>query len=735
MPRVAKKDTPAKKEDSEPEEIQTVTQSRSRRTPKPNPKYGNDSFVFTPKAMREDPIEERKTPSAVAVVKKPIVVLSKTTTVKKIIPKKEASVEKETPSPSESRSLRNRATAQSEPAPATKTKASGPTAKKQKLEFDEDDSDGDKKSASTAKSDETKVKSKPAETQLRVTRSRPGDEPAAVEKPIEKSGIFKKVPAKAAAAKTESPGTSKKEADKKDDKKTIKADDGFVTIVNITDIIQKKSEKDEPGEKAEKLKAVPVVTRASQSAGNKTPSVIAKGKDSPASQKASPASQKASPAAQKAGAVAKASPSPKPGLAGVLRARTMASNKKSPSPAAEKRKSEVVEKDDDDDEDEAEEVPSPKRLRSSATDDQDEDEQEEKKKPPKTYSNVQKLMKNNPGLMKNPVVVLKKTSTAQVMKAINNGAGSQPAKPRILNSSVMAATRQSSNVKLLNSTKSDKLFSIDLTEEPVENKTKDRKATIVTITNKGLQNSSNLVNKTQSHNNLNKSLNNSLKLFKSSQSQTPEMSQKSTVQKAGTPATGARKQLTPTSGGQKKQETVTTIGNTKRITRFESWFIIDCPKQEVVPQKHNHSYKLVSLGNALDNIKLPSRWDYRVNLKRRHDGKKENNNNLDDKETEEIYIGEIFDKTIKEQDRRLYEVSNIMFKRTSKASNRAVVDRSVFFRENTYTVTIDGKNCKLIGAPDEVVSFEDIEILLDIVDSVGIGNVCVEQVTNEHLIL
>ncbi len=159
---------------------------------------------------------------------------------------------------------------------------------------------------------------------------------------------------------------------------------------------------------------------------------------------------------------------------------------------------------------------------------------------------------------------------------------------------------------------------------------------------------------------------------------------------------------------------------TRRITKFESWYVIDTKEQESVPPlKHTHTFSLVQLGNHIKEVELPSqKWDFKINLQKRL--KKASSD-------EEVYTGEINDITA--DDNTSYVPSSILFKRSYRDTihhNRTIVDRSVMIKPDSYIIHMNGKQCHFLGAPSDFKSLEDFAILLQIIDSSSLSHSCVE---------
>lgn len=155
----------------------------------------------------------------------------------------------------------------------------------------------------------------------------------------------------------------------------------------------------------------------------------------------------------------------------------------------------------------------------------------------------------------------------------------------------------------------------------------------------------------------------------------------------------------------------------KKITCFETWYVINIPTIEVPTQKPLVNVSLTKIGNEAKQIMLPSnRWTYRITLSK-----------LKNEPTDELYTGEVQDDHIKESEKHLYEPTNIMFRRRkAHASLNMQYDRAIIFKNSTYFLNIDGKSVKLLGSPQTIKNFSEVETLLQIVDDISLVNSCVE---------
>jgi hypothetical protein len=171
--------------------------------------------------------------------------------------------------------------------------------------------------------------------------------------------------------------------------------------------------------------------------------------------------------------------------------------------------------------------------------------------------------------------------------------------------------------------------------------------------------------------------------------------------------------------------TVTQVQNitpagARRVTKFESWYVINVKNDDHATPKHTHTYSLTRLGNRIKEVQLPStKWDYKVTLQRKQ--KKENNN-----EDDEVYTGNMMDNSIAASEKQNFEPSSILFKRSNRENNKVMIDRSLMLKGNMFAITMNGKQCPLLGAPNDIQSVEDVEILLQIIDSCNVNHSCVE---------
>lgn len=307
--------------------------------------------------------------------------------------------------------------------------------------------------------------------------------------------------------------------------------------------------------------------------------------------------------------------------------------------------------------------------------------------------------------------VIAKSPTALPTKII--GSSPKPI-PRILNSMVTPKGKQSPNVKLAGDGTDKKVFSIDLTDDSI----KEKKIIVSPVKSPPLKSPPVAVKENVAYN-------------KPQPSMVLKNKLESELSRMKASANMIRRQMIPTHRHslptQVQHVQTSGAGGARRITKFESWYVIDVKNLEPTPFRHQHTQSLIKLGNSIKELQLPSEsWDYKVTLQRRLP-RKENINE------EEVYEGDVTDKSM-ELEKHNYEPSSILFKRSHRESNKISIDRSLMLKANMYTITMNGKQCKLIGAPDDIKSMEDLEILLSIIDSSTLSHSCVELVTNHDII-
>ncbi|XP_055841937.1 nucleolar protein dao-5 isoform X2 [Episyrphus balteatus] len=210
-----------------------------------------------------------------------------------------------------------------------------------------------------------------------------------------------------------------------------------------------------------------------------------------------------------------------------------------------------------------------------------------------------------------------------------------------------------------------------------------------------------------------------------SQEQTDDAAEKSVMVKENV---GANKVL-PTKAAQTRKLPAEKVcvqrqGNKliKKITCFETWYVINIPETQEQIVKNCLDIPLITLSNAAKTIRLPSSsWSSKVTLYKL-------SAQMANKSHITPYTGEISDQSINEEDREKYQPSCVMFRRSTQqqSQTRMPYDRAVIFKMKTFFTNIDGKNVRLIGAPSKISSFEDIEVLLELVDELDLLHEFVE---------
>lgn len=169
----------------------------------------------------------------------------------------------------------------------------------------------------------------------------------------------------------------------------------------------------------------------------------------------------------------------------------------------------------------------------------------------------------------------------------------------------------------------------------------------------------------------------------------------------------------------------------KKITCYETWFVINLPKSllsETIEEDENEIIKtkfdmsLVKLGNNIKEIPLPDNWNYKITLQKLTPAQIK-------KPNFEPYTGDLNDANILDEDKIKYQPVNIMFRRLSQNSkNRIPFDRAVIFKNQSYFLNIDGKRVRLCnGAPTTIKSIDDIAILLEILNDLSINSEFIEN--------
>lgn len=161
----------------------------------------------------------------------------------------------------------------------------------------------------------------------------------------------------------------------------------------------------------------------------------------------------------------------------------------------------------------------------------------------------------------------------------------------------------------------------------------------------------------------------------------------------------------------------------KKITCYETWYVINIPNNENKPERPSFAMSMIGLGNIAAHVQLPStEWSHKIILTKRK---------VSPADGEEVFNGDVEDRAISEDEKRNYEPCNIMFRRKTAIPGKFNLqyDRAVIFKNDTFFINVDGKNCQLVGAPSKLDDTEDIETLLAVVDFVNLKNNCVELST------
>ncbi|KAI8118805.1 hypothetical protein FF38_10941 [Lucilia cuprina] len=165
----------------------------------------------------------------------------------------------------------------------------------------------------------------------------------------------------------------------------------------------------------------------------------------------------------------------------------------------------------------------------------------------------------------------------------------------------------------------------------------------------------------------------------------------------------------------------------KKITCFETWYVINMPpeiKRSTII-KNQLEMPLIRLANNAKNICLPNDlWSTKVTLY-------ELSPQTLGKGTYATFTGDLFEHNIKEEDRGKYQPSCVMFRRSIEKSqaSRMPYDRAVIFKNKTFYTNIEGKNVRLVGAPSIVNTEREIEILLQVVDTLTLQSDFVEHIS------
>ncbi|XP_017853187.1 flocculation protein FLO11 [Drosophila busckii] len=166
----------------------------------------------------------------------------------------------------------------------------------------------------------------------------------------------------------------------------------------------------------------------------------------------------------------------------------------------------------------------------------------------------------------------------------------------------------------------------------------------------------------------------------------------------------------------------------KKVTCYETWHVIGTPKDVVYKtrqQRTSLELPLIKLANLASRIKVPSsKWTSKVTLYKVSP-------NLLQRQSMTIYTGDLKSYNIAEDERHKYQPSCVLFRRSVLDRNKCRVpfDRAIIFKNKCFYANIDGKHVNLLGAPEVVNNAKEVEILIDIIDSLALTSDLVEMVT------
>ncbi|XP_030567083.1 uncharacterized protein LOC115767079 [Drosophila novamexicana] len=168
----------------------------------------------------------------------------------------------------------------------------------------------------------------------------------------------------------------------------------------------------------------------------------------------------------------------------------------------------------------------------------------------------------------------------------------------------------------------------------------------------------------------------------------------------------------------------------KKITCYETWHVISTPKEPSSKTRQQRTcleLPLVKLANVAARIKVPStKWTSKVTLYKLSPS-------LMQRQTMTIFTGDLKTYNIPEEERHKYQPSCVLFRRSvlDRSKCRVPFDRAIIFKNKCFYANIEGKHVNLLGAPEVVNSVKDVEILIDIVDSLALSSDLVEMVTSK----
>uniref|UniRef100_A0A182NRG8 Uncharacterized protein n=1 Tax=Anopheles dirus TaxID=7168 RepID=A0A182NRG8_9DIPT len=212
---------------------------------------------------------------------------------------------------------------------------------------------------------------------------------------------------------------------------------------------------------------------------------------------------------------------------------------------------------------------------------------------------------------------------------------------------------------------------------------------------------------------------NNVKLVSSSTEASPVKKSPITASQYAQKASGVAAGTTKPVMGRVVPSSTPQDAKKRRVTCYETWNVIHIKSIDSTLKSPTMSLTMMALANVAEAVKLPSdEWSLRTVLERRKGPPPKDG---------EVYRGPIEDNKIKEEEKDDYEPTRIMFRRKAPTPGRFNVqfDRTVSFRNDTYTVNVDGQSCRLMAAPNRLETLQDIETLLKIVDYVDLKHSCV----------
>lgn len=149
----------------------------------------------------------------------------------------------------------------------------------------------------------------------------------------------------------------------------------------------------------------------------------------------------------------------------------------------------------------------------------------------------------------------------------------------------------------------------------------------------------------------------------------------------------------------------------EKTTNLEKWFVLNFPSVSQQPPRAVLCLSLIKLGNNIKEMKLPSaNWSYRITLQRI---------NKENTDVKEVYTGDIEDSGIEEKDKGNYAPVNISFQCVANPEDpEAKPIKSVTFQNKSFAIYLNDRQCRLIGSPQYIYDLVEIQTLLEVVDLV-----------------